>query len=209
MSPVLALKTHTGALLLSRIARISCIKHLLALGGEMLSQKSQFALRFFSKQLKMVAKSLVLGVGAPILMPPFAPGSRRLRRPRAAPKIWRADGFAVADGILGWSCRHCGGEGGRARRGPSPPHPGAGLVRDGAGSDCTAWEGAGGGTQTLKLPLLFPTSAFALGACHMPPKPIWGGISPIFIVTLYIARRRLGGQLPPSLPHPGGETKSR
>lgn len=43
-------------------------------------------------------------MGASIPTSPFAQGSRRLWKPSAAPNIQWADGFSVADSILGWSC---------------------------------------------------------------------------------------------------------
>jgi len=151
----------------------------------MLSQKSQFSLLFW-QTAKNRRKKPGFGVDVPIPLPPFAPGSGRLRRPSAAPEIRRADGFSVADSILGWSCQHCGGEGGRARSGRSPPHPGASLVRGQAGSGRVAREGAEGGTcPTPKLLLLFPTRAFSLGVCRMSPKPFWGE-SRLFLLSPYI-----------------------
>lgn len=175
----------------------------------MLSQKSQFALCFFSEQLKNHCKKPGFGVGASILMPPFAPGSRRLRRPSAAPEIRWADGFSVADGILGWSCRHCGGEGGHGHRGPSPPHPGTWLSRDQAGSGRIAWKDAGRHVPNTQPPTALPYKCICPRRLLYASEAIFWGISPIFIVTLYIAWCWLGGQLPPSLPHPRRATKSR
>lgn len=182
-SRVLALKNHSGTSLLSHILRIGCFKDLQALGGEMLSpppKKKPVCSLFYQRRAKNHYKNLALGWLHPSWGLPFAPGSGRLRRPSAAPEIGWADGFSVAESILGleppalWR----GGRG-RARGGPSPPHPDASPARDGAGSGRVAWEdaqGVGGYTcPTRELPLLFPTSAFALGVFRTPPKPFFGG----------------------------------
>lgn len=129
-------------------------------------------------------------MGAPIPTPPFARGSRRLQKPSAASDIQWADGFSVADSILGWSCSVVA-----AREDVSkevlpfliPALSLQGMEQDPAG-------------KTMQLEdVLFPARAFALSIFPMSPKAFLGGILPVFIVTLYIACREAA----PMLLHPG------
>lgn len=125
---------------------------------------------------------------APIPAPPFAQGSRRLWKPSAAPNIQWADGFSVADSILGWSCSVV------AVREDVPKEvllflipalPLQGMEQDRPGK-----------MQPKDVP--FPARAFALSIIPMSPKAFLGGILPGFIATLYIACREAA----PMLLHP-------
>lgn len=87
------------------------------------------------------------------------------------------------------------------------PNPGASLPRDRAGSGRAAWEDAGGHVPNTQTPTALPYKCICPQRLPYTSEAIFWGISPVFIVT-FIARCRLGGQLAPSLPHPGGATRS-
>lgn len=142
-------------------------------------KRSWFALCFFSQQLKIVVKRSGLGWG-------HHPNTPLLLRGRWLVRGWRHPWLELPP----------------LRSVPSPSQRLA----------CEGWSrirprrlGRCRGARAQ----LFPASAFVLGVCCVSKAVSWGGITRIFIVTLYITWRRLSRQLPPLLPHPGGATKSR
>lgn len=141
-------------------------------------------------------------------MPPFALGSMRLWRPSTAPEIRWADGFSVADGILGWSCQRCGGKGGHAHRGPSPSHPGASLLTFRAGSSHVAWEDAGGHVPNMQTPTALPYKCVRLWHLAICLQSHFGGNLAYFYCHLIYRTVPARRAAAPSLPHPGGAARS-